>query len=175
MRFVKEFLLKLGLKFDWLHDSETLNMYTSIEDLPTSKWWKINKTHDYTLLLKDKTVITDSVLKVCQLTWDYIDQQHIERFGISKEFQDYWRSLKTLYIKMIKSVTLGGSHESHYEYAQIRFDAMYKGKKENNYKLKSSIERALNLSYRIDPNTMPIIEFSSLLEQANEVSQDGRD
>ena len=173
MRFVKEFLLKLGNKLGLLHKSTTVDMYTSIKELPTSIWWDINETHDYTKLLKSETDITQSIYDQCESMWDDIDQQHIDRFGISKAFQDYWREAKSLAKKKIKAALNGGSDESHYEYAQIRFDQMYKGKKSNNYKLKATIERILSIP-RIDPDTMPIIEFSTLAELATEITENGR-
>ena len=171
MRFVKRFLIRLGFKFKWLLDE--LSMYTNINDLPTSKWWEINATQNYSLLLKNKIGITQGIYDKCEAVWEQVEQQHIDRFGHSKEFLDYWRELSHLYSKKIKAAVNGGSDESHYEYAQIRFDAMYKGKKSNNLKLKGMVERVLNLGYRIDPNVMPIAEFSSLVELTNETVKDG--
>ena len=171
MQFVKKFLLKLGFKYKWLLNE--LSMYTSIEDLPTSKWWEINATQNYSLLLKSKVVVTNSVYDKCESAWEQVEQQHIDKFGHSKEFLDYWGALSRLYSKKIKAAVNGGSDESHYEYAQIRFDAMYSGKKPNNLKLKGMVERVLNLGYRIDPKIMPIAEFSSLVELANETVKDG--
>jgi len=174
MQFAKRLFLVLGSRLKWLLSSDSALMYNSIENLPTSRWWKINDTHNYTLLLKSKNnVITKKVYDKCESIWHEINQQHIDRFGHPKAFLDYWRELSNLYSKKIKATLKGGSYESHYEYAQIRFDQMYKGKKSNNHKLKGSIERVLNLGYRIDPETMPIIEFSSLVELANETTSNG--
>lgn len=204
MRFVKNFLLKLGsylrwllkgfwnilnwvlfkpLKWvavslwrwlNWTFRSESSLMHNNIKNLPTSKWWEINETRDYTLLLKNTTVVTRRIHNKCTAVFESIEQQHIDKFNHSKEFIDYWNDLYRLYKKKIKASVNGGSDESHYEFAQIRFDAMYKGKKMNNYKLKGSVERILNLSYRIDPDVMPIIEFSTLVESAKETTQDAR-
>lgn len=184
MQFVKEFLFSLERQsrslfkrlwsvLNWSLRGKDSLMYTNIETLPTAKWWKINETHDYTLLLKTKLTITQSAYDKCESVWHEINQQHIDRFGHPKAFLDYWRDLSSLYSKKIKAAIKGGSSESHYEYAQIRFDQMYKGKKSNNHKLKGNIERILNLGYRIDPETMPIIEFSSLIELANETTSNG--
>ena len=173
MQFVKNFLPLLGSKLKWLLNSEDSLMYNSIKTLPTSKWWDINETHNYSLLLKkSNTVITQKIFDKCELVWDEIHQQHIDKFGHPKAFLDYWRDLSRLYSKKIKAAVNGGSDESHYEYAQIRFDAMYKGDKMNNFKLKGIVERVLNLGYRIDPEVMPIIEYSSLVELANETVKD---
>lgn len=175
MRFVKEFLLKLGSKLNWLRKESTIDTYTSIENLPTSKWWEINETNNYTLLIKGDFAITQKVYDKCELIFEAIEQQHIDKFGHSKEFMDYWRDLSALYSKKIKAAIIGGSAESHYEFAQIRFDAQYKkGKKANNHKLKAMVEKVLKLGYRIDVNTMPIVEFSTLVELANETVKDGR-
>lgn len=171
MRFAKNFLLKLGFKFGWLLDE--LSMYTSINDLPTSKWWEINATQNYSLLLKSEININKTVYSKCEAIWEQIEQQHIDQFGHSKEFIDYWNALSRLYSKKIKAAVNGGSDESHYEFAQIRFDQMYKGVKINNLKMKGIVERVLNLGYRIDPKIMPIAEYSSLVESANETVKDG--
>lgn len=149
-------------------------MHTSIETLSTAKWWDINDTHNYALLLKNNTTITSDIFIKCEQVFEAIEQQHIDKFGHSKEFLNYWRDLSTLYSKKIKAAVIGGSAESHYEFAQIRFDAQYKkGKKANNHKLKAMVEKVLNLGYRIDVNTMPIVEFSTLVELANETVKDG--
>lgn len=183
MQFVKEFLLKLGSKLGWLLKlswlwincllrSDSSLMHTSIKSLSTAKWWEINETHNYTLILKGSHPITQKIYDKCEQVFESIDQQHIDKFGHPKAFLDYWRDLNSLYIKKIKAATKGGSAESHYEYAQIRFDAQYKKSVANNYKLKGMVEKALNLGYRINPDTMPIIEFSSLVELANETVKD---
>ena len=165
-------ILRVVLK--WVFNSEDSLIYTSIENLPTAKWWKINETHDYTLLLKDKNShITQSVYDKCSNIWDEIHQQHIDKFGHPKAFLDYWGDLSRLYSKKIKAAINGGTDETHYEIAQVYFDQRYKSVKSNNHKMKGNIERVLNLGYRIDPETMPIIEFSSLIELANETVKNG--
>ena len=173
MQFAKRLLLRLKASLVWLLRSESALMYTSIDNLPTSKWWKINETHNYTLLLKSDITINQKIYDKCESIWNDINDSHNDKFGVPKAFKDYYRELASLYRKKIKAAINGGSDESHYEFAQIRFDAQYKGKKANNFKLKNSIERVLNLSYRIDPDVMPIVEFSSLVELANETAENG--
>jgi hypothetical protein len=147
-------------------------MYTSIENLPTSKWWSINETHNYTLLLKKDILITQEIYDKLESIWDSIFDAHQSKFGESNQFKEYWRELNSLYKKKIKAAINGGSDESHYEFAQIRFDQKYKDKKSsNNWKLVRNVEQALNMNYSIDPETMPISRFSSLVELAEETQR----
>lgn len=186
MQFVKNFLLKFGNKLillpklfrsrlTWLFKSDDSLMYTSIENLPTAKWWNINETQNYTLLLRNKMFITQDIYDKLEGVWDDIFDKHRDRFGESNEFKEYWRELNSLYKKKIKAGINGGSDESHYEFAQLRFDQKYKDKKtSNNWKLVRNIENILNMNYSINPETMPIIRFSSLVELAEETQRNGR-
>jgi hypothetical protein len=67
----------------------SLDTYESIEDLILRIWWKIHETGDVTLLLKDKTEITDKVIAYCSDMWDTIRNQHMDKFGITSSYKEY--------------------------------------------------------------------------------------
>lgn len=63
-----------------------LKTYNDINDLPIQNWFKIHKDEDYGALLTEKKELTnDDIIKLI-LLWDVLNNQFIDRFGLSDEF-----------------------------------------------------------------------------------------
>ncbi len=64
-----------------------LNTYKDINELPILNWYKVHKEEEYGCLLKDNKELTSGEIVDLLLLWDVLNNQFIERFGLSDEFR----------------------------------------------------------------------------------------
>jgi hypothetical protein len=64
-----------------------LSTYKDINELPVVNWFKVHKDASYELLLRDKVEMNGEIEDELFLLWDVLNNQYIERFGLSPEYE----------------------------------------------------------------------------------------
>ena len=67
-------------------ESEELDCFRTIDDLPIKIWFDIHKTGDYRMLLKKIVTIDADDFQYLFNVWEVIYNQYIDMFGLSEEF-----------------------------------------------------------------------------------------
>ena len=152
----------------------SLDTYESIEDLILRIWWKIHETGDVTLLLKDKTEITDKVIAYCSDMWDTIRNQHMDKFGITSSYKEYLNQIyKVATLKADLALSQNRMLKTFLKLAELELESLASGKVPNEYKHKAMIQNAIGR--HIDPNKETVVEYYSEIQLLEERSkQDGK-
>lgn len=152
----------------------SLDTYESIEDLILRIWWKIHETGDVTLLLKDKTKITDKVIAYCSDMWDTIRNQHMDKFGITSSYKEYLNQIyKVATLKADLALSQNRMLKTFLKLAELELESLTSGKVPNEYKHKAMIQNAIGR--HIDPNKETVVEYYSEIQLLEERSkQDGK-
>ena len=152
----------------------SLDTYESIEDLILRIWWKIHETGDVTLLLKDKTEITDKVIAYCSDMWDTIRNQHMDKFGITSSYKEYLNQIyKVATLKADLALSQNRMLKTFLKLAELELESLTIGKVPNEYKHKAMIQNAIGR--HIDPNKETVVEYYSEIQLLEERSkQDGK-
>jgi hypothetical protein len=152
----------------------SLDTYESIEDLILRIWWKIHETGDVTLLLKDKTEITDKVIAYCSDMWDTIRNQHMDKFGITSSYKEYLNQIyKVATLKADLALSQNRMLKTFLKLAELELESLTSGKVPNEYKHKAMIQNAIGR--HIDPNKETVVEYYSEIQLLEERSkQDGK-
>jgi hypothetical protein len=152
----------------------SLDTYESIEDLILRFWWKIHETGDVTLLLKDKTEITDKVIAYCSDMWDTIRNQHMDKFGITSSYKEYLNQIyKVATLKADLALSQNRMLKTFLKLAELELESLTSGKVPNEYKHKAMIQNAIGR--HIDPNKETVVEYYSEIQLLEERSkQDGK-
>jgi hypothetical protein len=152
----------------------SLDTYESIEDLILRIWWKIHETGDVTLLLKDKTEITDKVIAYCSDMWDTIRNQHMDKFGITSSYKEYLNQIyKVATLKADLALSQNRMLKTFLKLAELELESLTSGKMPNEYKHKAMIQNAIGR--HIDPNKETVVEYYSEIQLLEERSkQDGK-
>lgn len=144
--------------------------YESISDITLAKWWKVQETGDVTLLIKNKFRLTQGIVDYCSNLWDDIRQEHLDAFGVPKNYSKYWNLKADIAIK-----------EMDYAISQNNWDLflLNLGKddlielesqpRQSNIQAKSLVEKYWLNGNRIDPEVTTLEEYSNyvkLLEQS---------
>lgn len=61
--------------------------YNDINELPIRNWFKVHKEQDYSFLLMDNKKLSDDEVVDAMLLWDVLNNQYLDRFGLSDEFR----------------------------------------------------------------------------------------
>lgn len=147
----------------------------SIETLPIWYWWEIQRTGNVKLLdtKKSKNKLY-KFLFYCASSWDDMQDQHINEFGIPEDFHINTRA-KSKYAeaKALHAVSQDNWDLFLMNIAKDELDALKPKGKKSNYKTKQKIEIATGCG-RIDPRVTTVVEYYHLMEQAAEENSDGR-
>lgn len=151
------------------------DVFNSIKTLVISKWWDIHETNEFTTLLKEpkkKPLIKEKFF--CYDTWDEIQEQHIEEFGIPVNAQEYYRKVaKVTILRIEHSISQSPFDLLKLELAEGDLAAISIGEKQSNFKTKSIIENILGRDY-IDPDKVKVIDYYHYVELAQQKQKDGQ-
>ncbi len=150
-------------------------VYNSIDDLPVWFWWEIERTGNVKLLSKKGSKSNKwKYLFYCSAVWDSMQDQHIAEFGIPSEYTDQSMARAKVAIAKAKYIVSGDNWDlMMLDIAKTELEDLRSNSKPvSNYKVKSRIESVLNIQ-RIDPRKTTVIEYYSLLDQAQEINRNG--
>lgn len=150
-------------------------IHHSIETLPVWYWWEIERTGNVKLLsLKGSKSKLYKYLFYCSAVWDDMNDQHISEFGIPQSYMELSMAKANLAIAKARySVSQDGTDKMDLRLADADLRKLNPSSKPiSNYKTKGRIEAALNIQ-RIDPRQTTVIEYYSLMEQAQEINDNG--
>ncbi len=68
-----------------------LNTYKDINELPILNWFSVHETENYRGLVKDDKILENDDIIELILLWDVLNNQFIERFGLSDDFEHEMR------------------------------------------------------------------------------------
>ena len=171
MKFVKRW-------FPWFFSNsqrKELRLYDSIENLTLYLWWKIHETGDLRYLIKAENYeLTNGDVQRIEDTWDDIQDEHVERFGMPEAYEDYLRQLKVVTLKRINfALSQNGMDKTWLKIEEDELKDMMKTTKTNQYKTKAQVEIAAGVA-PVSPHIMVVVEYYSLIEVAQENAQHGR-
>ena len=171
----KKATYKRGINNPLPYSSMPPEIYTNIDTLPVWYWWEIERTGNVKLLARKGSKSKKwKFLFYCSSVWDYMQDQHINEFGIPSEYTE--QSIAKANIAIAKAryaVSQDGEDKMELRMAEADLRKLNPlSKPISNYATKSKIEVALNIQ-RIDPRQTTVIEYYSLMEQAQELNRDG--
>lgn len=150
-------------------------IHESIDTLPVWHWWEIERTGNVKLLAhKGSKSKKWKFLFYCGSVWDDMQDQHIKEFGIPRDHTEHSTAKANVAIAKARyAVSQDGEDKMELMMAEADLRKLRPlSKPISNYKTKASIEVALNIQ-RIDPRKTTVIEYYSLMEQAQEISKNG--
>jgi hypothetical protein len=170
MKFVRKW-------FPWFFSKsqrKELELYDSIKNLTLFLWWEIHETGDLKHLIKNEDYeLTNADVERIEDTWDDIQDEHVDRFGLPHEYEDYLRQLKKVTLKRINfALSESGVDKTWLKIEERELEDMMKTTKTNAYKIKSQVEAAAGVSY-VSPHIMVVIEYYSLVQVAQEKAEHG--
>ena len=150
-------------------------IYISIDELPVWYWWEIERTGNVKLLYrKGSKSKLYKYLFYCSSVWDDMQDSHIKEFGIPRGYTEQSIAKANVAIAKAKyAVSQSNWDLMILEFAESDLAGLQIAKKPvSNYKTKGRIEAALNIQ-RIDPLKTTVIEYYNLMEQAQEINDNG--
>ena len=86
------------------------SIYNDIEELPIRLWFKINKTNDYTLLIRTGRATDEE----CEQSWLQIMNQYIEQVGINDNYKQLIEAKKNLALALVEYHITGDAHNLNF-------------------------------------------------------------
>lgn len=143
-------------------------LYDDIEELPIRLWFKINKTNDYSLLIKKGKATTME----CGQAWEKLMAQYVEEVGVGETYKELIDARRKLAMSQIDYHVTGD--EFHLNFIRIHEEEVKSLELEttgdyDNYDTIISIERLLNI--QIDENKCSVKKFFTYLKEAKAESE----
>ncbi len=144
-------------------------LYESTATLPIKFWWDIHENHDPRILAKDKNIDGDKMHRFCYWIWDGIQDEHIDKHGLTQDFLEYWDAFKDLSVLRAEFALSGDRYdEMMMEIAQRDFDALFKDVEVDN--LKNVAIMGKHFGYRIDVMQTSVDEYYANLKLIEETT-----
>jgi len=130
-------------------------------------WFKINKTNDYTLLIRTGRATDEE----CEQSWLQIMNQYIEQVGINDNYKQLIEAKKNLALALVEYHITGDAHnlnfvKIHEEEIKVLEQDNQSEAERDEYDLIVTVERTLKV--QIDEHTCSTKKFFSYLNQAKE-------
>ena len=137
--------------------------YTGIADLPIIKFWDINKTQDYKLLLKEGKEHPKKF--DFKAVWETIFNEYIDQIGLNEKFKE-WMALRVRAADYWARSILENNRtfRTLAKVQERRADDVF-GEQGNEL---STVVAGVSkfMGFRVDPREVTVLEFHQYLKQA---------
>ncbi len=144
--------------------AKSLQVYSSIEDLPTWNWLQIFKTDDLSHLLLKKIRVSKKSLPELVKAWSILWDEYISHFGFGEEFISIHEKRKEIaQLKLQRIITGDRYWNTFINVAESELQLLKKEMPKGGdfWQMKSAMDK--KVGFRIDIKEMPVIEFYTLL------------
>lgn len=145
-------------------------MYEGVHDLPTFNWWQANEKDDLSFLLTEPRTITKRLGRKLKQRWKLIREEYFDKIALNREVEKLFLKKARLQSLRCEILLTDNNHtRTLYMMLELEIDALEQQAAKNNignYEQKSVLDKYLG--FRVDPKTMPILEYSMHLKMMSE-------
>lgn len=145
-------------------------MYEGVHDLPTFNWWEANAKDDLSYLLTEPKKITKRLTRKLKERWKIIREEFFDKIALNRDVEKLFLKKAKLQSLRCEILLTNDNHtRTLYMILELEIDALEQQASKNaigNYEQKSVLDKYVG--FRIDPKTMPILEYSMHLKMMSQ-------
>lgn len=149
-----------------------MEVYSSIDNLPVYYFDQINKTGDYSLLVKTKSKKINQI--ELEKTWEKIYNEFIKEFGISEQLLKYIKLMKEA-IQHYEDAYVNGNRVSlnFAKVAEFEAEQIFKQASESPNNVYAIVSKGMG--FRINPLEISTREFYNYLKLISTTKGNGKE
>lgn len=140
--------------------------YSGIDFFPVFYWWKVHSTQDFSWILKRAWKTNRFENKILSDKWEEIYSEYIDRFGFGETFESIIEKRREIAsLKFLKVETGDMSFSARIKVAEYELTQLTDSESGKNDFMESKILIEKYAGFRIDPYTVSVSEYFSIIKQ----------
>lgn len=148
----------------WYERKYSDKCYTSVDEIPIMRWWKVHETSDYSYVLLKREPVPEIAKPILFKQWEVIYDTYIARFGFAPEMMAIHKQEKKIAMLKVQRMKTGNRKlNTDIKVEEHILQEMKKmpEQKADFYEIKAVVEQSRGIA--LDPNIVTAAEFFTYL------------